>query len=577
MIKTLSKIYQFSGKMQGTMKKAILFSVLHSLFDMMSFGALAMVFSGLTDGFTTSMIWMIFGITLASMLLKIYCSYISDFGKVQIGYFMCAEKRIHIGDRMKYMPMGYFNDHNLGNLTSVVTTTMGDIENNASMVLTNILGGYIHAAIITIVMLCIDWRIGLTILCGILLFTWCIGRLQKKSETVSPQRQQAQEALVSNVLEYVQGMLIVKSFNLGQNSNSKMRQAILDSKDKNLKLERTFVPYNMLQQIILYGTSILVIVEGLYFYLNGTMALSICLLMTVASFMLFSQLQSAGNTSSLLRLLDVSIDKVNEIDNTPVMDEHGKPINPPNYNIVFDDVSFSYGEHKILDHVSLSIPEKTVTAIVGPSGAGKSTLCSLIARFYDVDAGKITLGETDIREFTCDSLLKNISMVFQNVYLFRDTIRNNIKFGSPDASEEQMIAAAKEARCHDFIMALPDGYDTVIGEGGSSLSGGEKQRISIARAMLKDAPIVILDEATASIDPENEHLIQEAISALTHGKTIITIAHRLATIENADQILVIDGGTVVQKGTHKELLAQRGTYQEFIKIREQAEGWRIQQ
>lgn len=206
-----------------------------------------------------------------------------------------------------------------------------------------------------------------------------------------------------------------------------------------------------------------------------------------------------------------------------------------------------------------------------------ATLCSLIARFYDVDAGKITLGETDIREFTCDSLLKNISMVFQNVYLFRDTIRNNIKFGSPDASEEQMIAAAKEARCHDFIMALPDGYDTVIGEGGSSLSGGEKQRISIARAMLKDAPIVILDEATASIDPENEHLIQEAISALTHGKTIITIAHRLATIENADQILVIDGGTVVQKGTHKELLAQRGTYQEFIKIREQAEGWRIQQ
>lgn len=227
--------------------------------------------------------------------------------------------------------------------------------------------------------------------------------------------------------------------------------------------------------------------------------------------------------------------------------------------------------------VNFTIPQNTTTAIVGPSGSGKSTLCSLIARFYDVDAGKITLGETDIREFTCDSLLKNISMVFQNVYLFRDTIRNNIKFGSPDASEEQMIAAAKEARCHDFIMALPDGYDTVIGEGGSSLSGGEKQRISIARAMLKDAPIVILDEATASIDPENEHLIQEAISALTHGKTIITIAHRLATIENADQILVIDGGTVVQKGTHKELLAQRGTYQEFIKIREQAEGWRIQQ
>lgn len=575
MIKTLSKIYQFSGKMQGTMKKAILFSVLHSLFDMMSFGALAMVFSGLTDGFTTSMIWMIFGITLASMLLKIYCSYISDFGKVQIGYFMCAEKRIHIGDRMKYMPMGYFNDHNLGNLTSVVTTTMGDIENNASMVLTNILGGYIHAAIITIVMLCIDWRIGLTILCGILLFTWCIGRLQKKSETVSPQRQQAQEALVSNVLEYVQGMLIVKSFNLGQNSNSKMRQAILDSKDKNLKLERTFVPYNMLQQIILYGTSILVIVEGLYFYLNGTMALSICLLMTVASFMLFSQLQSAGNTSSLLRLLDVSIDKVNEIDNTPVMDEHGKPINPPNYNIVFDDVSFSYGEHKILNHVSLSIPEKTVTAIVGPSGAGKSTLCNLIARFWDVDDGKITIGGIDVRDYTLDSLLTNISEVFQKVYLFADTIENNIKFGNPAASHNEVVKAAQKACCHDFIMSLPDGYDTVIGEGGATLSGGEKQRISIARAILKDAPIIILDEATSSVDPENENLLMGAISELTKNKTVIMIAHRLKTVRNADQIFVLSGGHIVQTGKHEDLIRQPGIYADFIGIRKKAIGWKL--
>lgn len=575
MIKTLSKIYQFSGKMQGTMKKAILFSVLHSLFDMMSFGALAMVFSGLTDGFTTSMIWMIFGITLASMLLKIYCSYISDFGKVQIGYFMCAEKRIHIGDRMKYMPMGYFNDHNLGNLTSVVTTTMGDIENNASMVLTNILGGYIHAAIITIVMLCIDWRIGLTILCGILLFTWCIGRLQKKSETVSPQRQQAQEALVSNVLEYVQGMLIVKSFNLGQNSNSKMRQAILDSKDKNLKLERTFVPYNMLQQIILYGTSILVIAEGLYFYLNGTMALSICLLMTVASFMLFGQLQSAGNTSALLRLLDVSIDKVNEIDNTPVMDEHGKPINPPNYNIVFDDVSFSYGEHKILDHVSLSIPEKTVTAIVGPSGAGKSTLCNLIARFWDVDDGKITIGGIDVRDYTLDSLLTNISEVFQKVYLFADTIENNIKFGNPAASHNEVVKAAQKACCHDFIMSLPDGYDTVIGEGGATLSGGEKQRISIARAILKDAPIIILDEATSSVDPENENLLMGAISELTKNKTVIMIAHRLKTVRNADQIFVLSGGHIVQTGKHEDLIRQPGIYADFIGIRKKAIGWKL--
>ena len=575
MISTLNKIYRFSGKMQGTMKKVILFSVLHSLFDMMSFGALALVFSGLIDGFTTSMIWMVFGITLISMLLKIWCSYISDFGKVQIGYFMCAEKRIHIGDRIKYMPMGYFSYHNLGNLTSVVTTTMSDIENNASMVLTNILGGYIHAAIITVIMLCIDWRIGVTILCGILLFTWCISRLQKKAEIISPQRQQAQETLVSNVLEYVQGMLIVKSFNLGQNSNSKMKQAIMDSKDKNLKLERTFVPYNMLQQILLYGTSILVIVEGLCFYLEGTMELSICLLMTVASFMLFGQLQSAGNTSALLRLLDVSIDKVEEIDKTPVMDEHGKPTKPENFNIVFDDVSFSYGEHKILDHVSLTIPEKKTTAIVGPSGAGKSTLCNLIARFWDVDGGKITIGGVDVRDYTLDSLLTNISEVFQKVYLFADTIENNIKFGKPTASHEEVIAAAKKACCHEFIMSLPDGYNTVIGEGGATLSGGEKQRISIARAILKDAPIIILDEATSSVDPENENLLMGAVAELTKNKTVIMIAHRLKTVRNANQIFVLAGGHIVQSGTHEELIKQPGIYADFIGVRKKAIGWKL--
>lgn len=575
MISTLRKIYRFSGKTQGLLKVSILFSVLHSIFDMMSFAALALTFSGIISGFTTVKIWMIFGIMFSGMIFKMICSYITDFYKVKVGYFMCAEKRIHIGDRIKYMPMGYFSDHNLGNLTSVVTTAMGEIENSASMVLANILGGYIHAAVITAVMLCVDWRTGLTILCGILLFTWCISSLQKKSEAVSPQRQAAQEFLVSNVLEYVQGMLIVKSFNLGKRSNSKIKQAITESKNKNLKLERSFVPYNILQQMILYGTGVIVLAEALLFYLKGTMDLSVCLLMAVASFMLFGQLQSAGNTSSLLRLLDASIDSVEEIDKTPVIDQHGKPQIPDNYHIAFKDVSFSYGEHKILEHVSFSIPEKTTTAIVGPSGAGKSTLCNLIARFWDVDGGQITIGGIDVRNYTLDSLLTNISEVFQEVYLFADTIENNIKFGNPDASHKEVTAAAKKACCHNFIMGLPDGYHTIIGEGGATLSGGEKQRISIARAILKNAPIIILDEATSSVDPENESLLMNAITKLTENKTVIMIAHRLKTVRNANQIFVLSEGNIVQRGTHEELLAQPGIYADFIGVRKKAIGWKL--
>ena len=348
-------------------------------------------------------------------------------------------------------------------------------------------------------------------------------------------------------------------------------------KNIHIKVEKGYTPFNCLHLFSLKLASMGIVFICAWQTLNGQMRLAYFLMFVLFSFVIFGSVENINDAAHMLGLIDSAMNKLEALENAEYIDQDGKDITPTSYDITFQDVSFGYDKRTVLHDVNFTIPQNTTTAIVGPSGSGKSTLCSLIARFYDVDAGKITLGETDIREFTCDSLLKNISMVFQNVYLFRDTIRNNIKFGIPDASEEQMIAAAKKARCHDFIMALPDGYDTVIGEGGSSLSGGEKQRISIARAMLKDAPIVILDEATASIDPENEHLIQEAISALTHGKTIITIAHRLATIENADQILVIDGGTVVQKGTHKELLAQKGIYQEFIKIREQAEGWRIQQ
>ena len=309
--------------------------------------------------------------------------------------------------------------------------------------------------------------------------------------------------------------------------------------------------------------------------LNGKMDFSVMLMFVFFSFVVFASLEPISDSAHTLSVIDDAMDQLDALKGSSFIDENGKNIPLSHYDIELKNVDFGYDSRQVLKNVSFSIPEKTSTAIVGPSGSGKTTICSLLARFYDPNSGSITVGGHDLREMTCDSLLSNISMVFQNVYLFNDTIRANICFGKPDATEEEMIAAAKKARCHDFISALPQGYDTVIGEGGGTLSGGEKQRISIARAILKNAPIIILDEATASIDPENEHLIQSAISELTKGKTIITIAHRLATIEHADQILVVDDGRIAEKGTHSELISQDGVYKRFIQIREQAEGWRI--
>ena len=293
------------------------------------------------------------------------------------------------------------------------------------------------------------------------------------------------------------------------------------------------------------------------------------------SFSIFASLEPISDSAHTLGVIDDAMDQLDALRGEQFIDAAGREIALTHYDIAFRNVDFGYDSRQVLKNVSFTIPEQTSTAIVGPSGSGKTTICSMLARFYDPQSGSITVGGHDLREFTCDVLLSNISMVFQNVYLFHDTIRANILFGRPDASEEEMIEAAKKARCHEFIMVLPDGYDTVVGEGGGTLSGGEKQRISIARAILKNAPIIILDEATASVDPENEHLIQQAISALTRGKTIITIAHRLATIRNADQILVVDDDRIAERGTHAELVQQDGLYKRFTSIREQAEGWRI--
>ena len=576
MFKTFKKFFQFAGEQKGKLQKGIVFAVIHSIFEAIQLMALATVLQALTEGtMAASTAWLSLGIMVVSVAGTVVTGHISRMSEINGSYLMCAEKRIKIGDRMKYMPMGYFNSHSLGNITAAVTTTMADVEEIAPRVIDKSINGLIHAVIIAIAVTLFDWRIGLIVIAGIVLFIGVNSLLQRKSRKLAPKRQAAQAKLVEAVLEYVQGMSVVKAFNLDKTANKTIDKAIADCENNNFGLEKAYIPYFGVQQLILRLTSVAVVFISILFCLNGTLEPFMCLLMMVSAFIIYSQLEVAGSMSSLLRSIDVSMDRVDEIHRTPVIDETGQALSASRHDIEFSHVDFSYDKKKIIDNVSFKIPQGTTTAVVGPSGGGKTTLCNLMARFWDVDGGAVTLGGKNVKDYTLDSLLQNISMVFQNVYLFNDTIANNIKFGKPDATMDEVIKAAKKACCHEFITALPDGYDTVIGEGGATVSGGEKQRISIARAMLKDAPVIILDEATANVDPENESKLQAAIAELTRNKTIVMIAHRLKTVRNADQILVIADGKIVQRGTHDELIKQPGIYTDFIGVRQKAIGWKL--
>lgn len=576
MYQALKKIFGFAGSKRGVLIRSMAVSLAGALFSALQFGALMIILDAvLLENRDMKVLWLALGIMLVSIAGRAACSYHSTNQQTETGYFMVAEKRIHIGDRMRYIPMGYFNKNSLGNITAVITTTLTDVENSAARCLVLIMGGFFNTVMLALFMAAANVQAGFAALLGILFYLAATEASQRLMRKTGPARVSAQERLVEAVLEYIQGMSVVKAYGLEKDRNQSVKKAVDESCEKALGVEYMAVPGLSLQQLVLHVFGVIIGWTALRLYLSGAMGLSRCFLMLVASFMIYRELEGAGNMSAMLQQLSAAMDKANAIDDTPVMDIEGKELSVSDASVSFEQVDFSYGDRKILDHVSLTIPAKTTTAVVGPSGSGKTTLCSLIARFWDVQGGSIKVGVHDVREYKLDSLMKNISMVFQNVYLFQDSIENNIRFGNPNATHEEVVRAAKAACCHDFIMALPDGYDTVLGEGGGSLSGGEKQRISIARAMLKDAPIVILDEATASVDPENEAELQKAIEALTHDKTIIMIAHRLKTVRNADQILVLNEGHIVQRGTHEELAGKPGLYADFLNARKEAVGWKL--
>lgn len=576
MIAIFKKFFQFSGSQSRLFYQSLGLSLLHAIFEALRIPAIAVVLTALIEG-NTSMktVWTALGIMLVSITGCTLTRRSLTMKQTIGGYTVATDKRVEIGERLKYMPMGYFNDNSIGDITSITTNTAENLQDVATRVIMLTTQGILTTAMFTLALLFYDWRIGLLLILGIAVFFGINALMQKKSHKVSPLKTSSDAKLVASVLEYVQGIGVVRSYNLDQEANKTVDRAIRENEEINVTLEKTFVPYTCLQSLVLKLFGIAMIFLSIVLYVNNSMELVSCLLLVISSFMVYAQLESAGSYSSLLRVLDLSMDRINKVFETPVMDTDGKALIPRTYTIKGEHVTFRYENKKVIDDVSFEIPQGTTTAIVGPSGGGKTTLTNLMSRFWDVDSGHITLGGTDVREYTLDSLLANFSMVFQNVYLFNDTIANNIRFGKPDATMEEVETAAKKACCHDFISALPHGYDTMIGEGGATISGGEKQRISIARALLKDAPIIILDEATANVDPENETLLQEAIAELTQGKTIIMIAHRLKTVQGAHQILVLDQGKIIQRGTHQELMKAGGLYSDFINMRKKSIGWKL--
>ena len=587
MFKTLKRIIGWCGEFKGKLYAGFVFSFFSHLFAAMPVMVAAYTVGLLLasaqkeTAFDRKWAGISFVVIALLVILRFFFDYMRSRFQEAISYELVAKDRLAIGDALKRVSLGYFQKNSTGDILNSITTGLNTLENMGIRMIDNFVGGYLNFLVIFLSLLVFSPLTALTSLAGAAVSFLFLLLVSKHSVRNAPREAEAGRKLSGAVLEYARGLPTVKSFGQGGASMQSMKEAARENRDIRLKIEYGFTPANCGHLLALKTASVFLAAAACLLCFAGSMEMPVMLMFMFFSFGIFGSLEPVSDSAHVLGIINTAMDQIGALKEGNYIDRDGKDIVLSDFGIEFCHVDFGYEEvnnagRTVLKDVSFTIPEKTSTAIVGPSGSGKTTICNLIARFYDVQAGSIRVGGHDVREFTCDSLLKNISMVFQNVYLFHDTIRNNIRFGRPDATEEEVIEAAKAARCHDFIVSLPQGYDTVVGEGGGTLSGGEKQRISIARAMLKDAPIVILDEATASIDPENEHLIQEAISELTRGKTIITIAHRLATIENADQILVIDGGTVAQKGTHKELLEQEGTYREFVRIREQAEGWHIQ-
>jgi ATP-binding cassette subfamily B protein len=568
--------FALAGRTDTQLIRGIGFKVVEAFFQGAPIGflylALQELFADTLD--PTKLLWVIVGLGVCLLLqgLAFYRSTIDVFIST---YALMADMRLRLGEHLRRLPMGFFTTRKSGDLNTVLTVDVAQVEQVFTHIYAMLVAMIALPVFVAAILVLLDWRMALatvvTIPVAIPAMMWGQQIVRRSGE----QRARAQIEVISRLIEYVQGIQVLKACRLVGARFSQLERALANFRKRSFELEAKPAPFILAYVVVIELGFVFVLFVGAYLLLGGSLAIPTFLMFLIVTLRFYHPLQQVGLFLAELRYFRMSFDRIRAVLDEPTLPE---PVDDPHldrFNIELHDVSFRYEHELVLDHVSLQIPACSVTALVGPSGSGKTTVANLIARFWDVNEGEVRIGGRNIKELRTDRLLSYLSMVFQDVYLFHDTVLNNIRIGRPGAAMDEVIAAARAAQCHEFIMRLPQGYDTIVGEGGSTLSGGEKQRLSIARAILKDAPIVLLDEATASLDPENEALIQRGFQALVRAKTLVVIAHRLSTIRHADQILALDKGRIVERGRHEELIVVNGLYAKLWREQERAHGWKV--
>ena len=579
-IALIKRILHTSGDLKKRIYTAFIFSFLKAILMKVPVGlAFVVIAKFIAKETITDTFCLQIGLVLAaSIILQAVFDFISDRMQSSAGFELFANKRMELGQHFRKMPMGYFTEGNIGKISSVLSTDMVFIEENCMTAIAGTMSEIFAEAIMLVFLFVLSPWLGLAGLVILAVILIVAKGMRKEALIDSSARQEQSESLTEAVLDYVEGIGIIKTYNMLGEKSKELTDNFEKSCDTNLHFENSHGPWQMgLNAIYGIGTAVIVAVAMILFS-KGLLDSLFVIGLLLFVFDLFGPLKALYGGSTRYTVMNSCLDRIEDVFSERELANEGtdcisKESTSP--EIEFRDVSFAYGEKDVLNHISFSVDRNKMCALVGPSGSGKSTVANLLARFWDVKSGEVLIRGKDIRNIPLSDLMNDISMVFQRVYLFQDTIYNNISMGRPDATENDVFEASKKARCYDFIMNLPDGFSTVVGEGGESLSGGEKQRISIARCILKNAPIVILDEATASVDADNEKYIQEAISELCKGKTLLVIAHRLNTICNANQIIVIADGKIEAKGTHSQLLCDSETYKKFVSGRQKASNWKI--